>query len=226
MNIKLMVAVAGALAALSGAARADYNPVGVQNDVAYTDVINGGWSVVYRADYGSFSSISSMFGSIAAGSMVMLAGIRDGSSTIDVLAAATIEDVLLHTAHNATHAANGALWYSNGYSLGFAGLGDTISQSSADTSGWYERDRLSWHTGVSGTDWGNFQQDPNAPASVILGGWRSGDNTGLNDSTDWDKMVLVQAAPVPEPETYALMLAGLGLLGMAQRRRKQQAATA
>lgn len=30
--------------------------------------------------------------------------------------------------------------------------------------------------------------------------------------------------PVPEPETYAMMLAGLGLLGFAARRRKQQAA--
>jgi hypothetical protein len=32
------------------------------------------------------------------------------------------------------------------------------------------------------------------------------------------------AAPVPEPETYAMMLAGLGLLGLAQRRRKQKLA--
>jgi hypothetical protein len=31
-------------------------------------------------------------------------------------------------------------------------------------------------------------------------------------------------APVPEPETYAMMLAGLGLLGFASRRRKHQAA--
>jgi hypothetical protein len=30
--------------------------------------------------------------------------------------------------------------------------------------------------------------------------------------------------PVPEPETYAMMLAGLGLLGVAARRRKQKAA--
>lgn len=33
----------------------------------------------------------------------------------------------------------------------------------------------------------------------------------------------VTAAPVPEPETYALMLAGLGLLGLAARRRANQA---
>ncbi len=31
-------------------------------------------------------------------------------------------------------------------------------------------------------------------------------------------------APVPEPETYAMMLAGLGLLGVVARRRKQSAA--
>lgn len=30
------------------------------------------------------------------------------------------------------------------------------------------------------------------------------------------------AAPIPEPETYAMMLAGLGLLGVVARRRKQQ----
>ena len=32
------------------------------------------------------------------------------------------------------------------------------------------------------------------------------------------------ATAVPEPETYAMLLAGLGLMGVVARRRKQQAA--
>jgi len=37
-----------------------------------------------------------------------------------------------------------------------------------------------------------------------------------------DANYTVTLAPVPEPETYALMLAGLGLLGVAARRRKSK----
>lgn len=37
---------------------------------------------------------------------------------------------------------------------------------------------------------------------------------------DWAPTLSFGVAPVPEPETYALMLAGLGLLGIAARRKK------
>ncbi len=40
----------------------------------------------------------------------------------------------------------------------------------------------------------------------------------------YDVSYTAVASPVPEPETYALMLAGLGVVGWAARRRKQGAA--
>jgi hypothetical protein len=44
--------------------------------------------------------------------------------------------------------------------------------------------------------------------------------TGTNDFSFGGT---VSAAPIPEPETYAMLLVGLGMLGFAARRRKQQA---
>ena len=218
MSNKLKTLAAVAVLALSSTAveAQTYAPVGVQNDVSYSDVINGGWSEVYRGDYGTNGvSIADIFNKIAAGSQVMLAAIQDGSTTFDVLAAASVEDVLQVTAKNQTHTANGANWYFNGYSMGFAGLNDVIDQNTADIAGsgnWgysVERDRLSWHT-----------QGSNASDMTLNGGWRSGSNIWLNSSADWSRVVLV-AAPVPEPETYALLLAGLGMVGTMARRRKQ-----
>lgn len=45
----------------------------------------------------------------------------------------------------------------------------------------------------------------------------------LGDPTIIGSVDFRGTAPVPEPETYAMMLAGLGLLGVAARRRKQKA---
>jgi hypothetical protein len=47
---------------------------------------------------------------------------------------------------------------------------------------------------------------------------------GQGGSTAWSYTITINqvAAPIPEPETYALMLAGLGALGFVARRRKDK----
>lgn len=50
------------------------------------------------------------------------------------------------------------------------------------------------------------------------------DSAGTASLGDWDDMVIgVNIAAIPEPETYAMLLAGLGLMGFVARRRKQSA---
>lgn len=51
-----------------------------------------------------------------------------------------------------------------------------------------------------------------------------GFNDGLRVDADYDDMVVgLRVAAIPEPETYALMLAGLGAVGFIARRRKGRA---
>src|SRR6187399_1826005 len=48
-----------------------------------------------------------------------------------------------------------------------------------------------------------------------------GFNDGMRVDSDYDDIVVgLRVAAIPEPETYALMLAGLGAIGFLQRRRR------
>lgn len=209
---------------LTSSAIAGNIPIGVQNDVDYNTVLsNWGWEVIYRGDYSASGNISDLFPGVTNGDYLMLAAIEDGSSSFDILAAALFEEVTTYTPYNTTHTANGSEWYYNGGSMGFAGLGDTIVQSSADINGssWDgspEDDRLSWHTADDNGYNGAYTISPTS----FIYGWRSGVNIGLNDSTNWDRVVLkyVGTAPVPEPSTMLLFSAGI--LGLAGLRRKRK----
>lgn len=195
---------------------ATYTQTGVKNDVSYSEVINGGWQLVSQSNYASSLSINDLFAGLSRDSKVMIGAMKHGSGVLDVLAGATLSDIITYTAQNQTHAANGVEWYFNGLSMGFAELGKSIDQNSADVAGISERDRLSWHTSLAPNTW---DQHADLSPLFVFKGWRSGDNTGLNASADWDRVVFTSA--VPEPATYAMLLAGLGLAGTLARRRRK-----
>jgi hypothetical protein len=205
--------ILGALLLIGGGfAHAAYIPVGPQNDVLVSTVTSDwGWTECYSATYAT-SLGSSAAGALSgcSGDYLMLAARRTNSTVFEVLAAALWDDVLTDTGaanNGVTHTANGSEWYyAEGWSWGFAGLGDAVRKYQCDTNGASERDRLCWHT-IAG-----------------VGGWRAGSYTGLNGSTDWEKVILVaDAAPVPEPTTLALLGFGLAGIGFQQRRRKKSA---
>ncbi len=61
---------------------------------------------------------------------------------------------------------------------------------------------------------GNYDLQVSGTAGAFGGAYWGGATLATNNSLIF--------APVPEPETYAMMLAGLGLMGFVARRRKQK----
>jgi hypothetical protein len=79
-------------------------------------------------------------------------------------------------------------------------------------------------TDVSGaprsTSWGDITSNATVmlPITVTVD-WKAKATLPIANSANYQGSVLL--APVPEPETYAMMLAGLGALGFLARRRQQ-----
>lgn len=166
--------------ALPVTAQGLYRPVGVQNDVPVSAVFNGGWQVHYQGSYSDiFPSVEALVDRPCG--FIMLASKKAGAATFDVLAMIKAEQFQsLTTARHRTVFANGAQWYKNDFSMGFAGINDRIEQGSADTMGLAERDRLSWHTmRIAAT---NVLQ--------MNAGWRSGTHLELNRADHWQRLVL------------------------------------
>jgi hypothetical protein len=161
----------------------------------------------------------------------MLASGVVGSDTFHLLAAIRVEDFnALPTGWNETETHNGAEWYRNGYSLGFAPEGATIDQWTADTVWDAGLDqRMSWHTSLSGS---GYLQDPNLVPTYIGPGYRSGGYSGLDWDPNWQRLVFTASdadlglSAVPLPASAWLLMGALGGLGALSRRRKSQGMTA
>lgn len=216
MKLLPFITLAGILLAGSAGAAA-FIPYGVQQNVAYSTVVGAwGWTLVYQGAYNQTVGISALYAGVGSGDYVMYAARPVGSPTITLLSAADEADVRTVTGQNQTTASNGAEWYYNGGSIGFAGAGLAIFQNSADvnssglhggTTDLNGSTRLSWHT-VGGYG--------NAPTQLNVG-WRAGQTTSLNDSSTWERLVFV-ATPVPEPSMATL--GAIGLFGLLVRRRR------
>lgn len=62
--------------------------------------------------------------------------------------------------------------------------------------------------------------------SYILGGLTAGQGYSFEIKGAGDAFYSVTLAPVPEPESFAMLLAGLGLMGVVARRKKNTATVA
>lgn len=184
----LVVAAAlfGAAAALGGSgtalAQPAYYPFGPQIDVPEGNLEGWTqcWHTTYNIDHTDPGNALDTVLEDCDGDYLMLASRPVGSTVFDVLAAAPRADVITDTGllDNTPHNANGTGWYFNPgtnsfSSWGFAPEGDVITRTECDTTETDDPYRLCWHT---------F-------ADAISYGWRSGDTTNLNDSTDFERFI-------------------------------------
>ncbi|TAA43662.1 hypothetical protein [Corallincola spongiicola] len=205
LNIRFKLVVGLMLLVTNCVVGASVLPYGPQNDVPVSTVINDwGWTECYSALYAEpFYGPEGNPLANCSGNYMMLAARRTGSDVFEVLAAARSEDTrpeMEPKVDGITKRANGSEWYhADGFSWGFAGEGDEVFKAICDDKGTDERDRLCWHT------------------LDYVGGWRAGSYTELNESTDWEKVILV-ANTITVPEPTAALLFALALASLALRR--------
>lgn len=218
----LKAALAGLILSASSFASAGIIPFGIQNNTSVDSIIDDGWSYLYRENAGLTSSIADVFGGLNDNDWIIIAGIRNSDNIALAHAAITWGEFSTYTSKNQTHTFNGADWYFNGSSLGFTAIGDSINQSSADTSAYINNNQaLSIHTNYTSGSHNQISSNiQNAAVSPTFfgSGWSMGGVRSLNGSSDYDYAFFVERTDVPEPSTLAIF--ALAIMGLAAKRSK------
>ncbi len=205
----MRILISAALLALAApAVAASYMPTGPQLNVNIATVTGGGWTLCYSALMATpFGEQASVTLANCSGSRVMLAGRETGSDTLLVLSQTVWADAFADT-----------------------GADDNNVFTNSNGSDWFYSDNWSWGFKLPGHSFTKFQCDyfAQTPSMCVhtlasAGGFSINDITYLNDSTDYEKLVFV-ASDIPEPATWALLIAGFGLVGASLRHRRTVAA--
>ena len=203
-------------------ANAQYLPVGPQTNVSVDTVVNGGWTQCFIDTYANEMNPQEVLEQCPE-NLLMLACRETESGTLMVLAQGNRSDVTFDTGTNSdeTHIANGVGWYFNTTgdgdvrdSWGFVRAGDSVDKDECDedTSGAND-ERLCWHL------------------ETPVGGYRCGDVLGLNDSSEYERIVYMSSQSLPTTQVPTLSewgliaLAGiLGIVGFMVIRRRRATA--
>ena len=101
----------------------------------------------------------------------------------------------------------GTLGGGDSYAYGINDAGQVVGYSATAAGAQH-----AFITGPNGVGMTDLNSLVSLPGGVVLT-----EPTGINNH---GQVAAIGVSPIPEPETYAMLLAGLGLLGFIARRRK------
>lgn len=183
-----------------------YDTITEADQLTVADVNANGWTTLYSEFYSDDTVNADLQSWLSSGfEYLMLGGTLVSTGEIQLAGVIRTANLATFTTGNEanTFPETSNYWYNReDFSIGFA-PNSTVSLTQADTvSG---PGRLSWHM-----------------LTFPVGGYRLGEVTGLNNSTQYTKFVLGANSMNAVPEPTSLAIFGIGTLGLLSTRRRRE----